>query len=426
MPQNIQDLYRTTAQLYAARSDLDEAMTERSATPQADQRALQQKDAEIDSLKRRIAHLESRQVADHMKLSECEAQLWDQKVLCNQQATTIKVQSEEIQKGSSKTVRNDTTPSRTNSYTIANPSPYKAAASNVQNNQFVPPGHRYSTSITSGLDQSTSSLGYNRNNVATLGSPELRRNYGTTNLSNMATSSHGSAPYMAAGAHLDMNSSIILPPAPPSTPQPSVVPRNLRDAIVEFKQGSQEEILAKDHASLFNKAVNYALAYCNVPSNSSDAIAPQALKNKLMGAATTTTAFGFIANDATRFWLVTKLILDACYKTIFAAESFSGLDKGLDANIRTQRAKLRDPQVPPAVMYVYLKDIARQYAMLKARPDYNEFMATKMNDRARELYDLVKPLQHGTINGAWTMMYDLVWFAHQVAEGVLLDPALYQ
>lgn len=97
MPRSVQNLYRTTEQLQAAKSDLEDVKSQRSCTPNSDLRLIQQQSYRIEQLVAKIAYLEQQQVEDHAKLTAYEVKLWNQTVSLNQQADTIKIQSEQIQ-----------------------------------------------------------------------------------------------------------------------------------------------------------------------------------------------------------------------------------------------------------------------------------------------------------------------------------------
>lgn len=192
--------------------------------------------------------------------------------------------------------------------------------------------------------------------------------------------------------------------------------------MVPYKAGSQQEKIANAYHLFFDMVVDFAYKYVNFPSNARDSQIPQPLKTRLLQAASKQTAFGLMSSQQTRYFLVSKIIIQWIDYNVFSGNSFSGLHQDIDQSITTTKAKMSD-KTPAVVRHVYLQELVRQYGHLKLLSNYGDFMQTRINKRSAELWEMVHPLIHQQNPGDWEHMYLLVQEAHRLAELQVSDLA---
>lgn len=222
-----------------------------------------------------------------------------------------------------------------------------------------------------------------------------------------------------------------IPPIPLHTPErPDSVaskPRSTKDgAITPFgASGSKPAALSKAFSELFDHVVEFAYIYVNVPSTQADSNLSQELKQRLMNAATKTTAHKIMSSQNTRYLLIAKIILSWIQSNVFAEIAFVGLDKSIDDAIIDTRKKIFN-NTPAPVRFVFLQEIANQFVRLKKAPNYQEFFNTLSHKRAVELWNIVRPMMYKKVDGDWQNMHDLMQEAHRAAELQLLDTAEFR
>lgn len=228
------------------------------------------------------------------------------------------------------------------------------------------------------------------------------------------------------------SSGILVPNPPPTTPArtDSAIsrPRSLKDAMTPHHEGTQQGRMASGYQAFFDVVVDFAYKYVNHPSTTRDSQMPQSLKTILLNASTSHTAFGLMSSEQTRYFLVTKIMIQWIQDNLLSGKSFSGLDKEVDETIAIMQLNLgrQRPSPPPEARNAYRQEITRQYAKLRALPDYEQFVSSRNYQRAVELWNFVQPLMHRRFNGDWEHMYYLVQQGHQLAETTLSDIAEYR
>ena len=97
--------------------------------------------------------------------------------------------------------------------------------------------------------------------------------------------------------------------------------------------GIPDHVFTAKFDNLFVMVEKYCVHHLNFPSNAKDQELPQHIKESLMDAATRETASQIAATGHTRFFLMTKVVLQWMIKHIFKQESFAGFDLDADKRI---------------------------------------------------------------------------------------------
>jgi hypothetical protein len=86
--------------------------------------------------------------------------------------------------------------------------------------------------------------------------------------------------------------------------------------------------------NLFSMAERYCFVHMNIPSSAKDSQLHGSIKDRLMNAASRETAHQIAATGPTRYFLMTKVVLQWIIKHIFRARlMFAGFDPDADARI---------------------------------------------------------------------------------------------
>ena len=179
-------------------------------------------------------------------------------------------------------------------------------------------------------------------NVNEFGSPEvLMHGFGNMGLSNTPRgSSRGSAPTptSSGGRHVRNNTSMMSQvPVPPSVPY---FHTGNAMAMVQSGDGFAQHEMDRKFGDFIHMAEMYAYSHVNTPSTHRDNAMAQELKQRLMNAASTTTAFQFMQTPFTRYQLVCKLMLQYCFKVIFRHDTFAGFDHEADQIIKSCKEQI--------------------------------------------------------------------------------------
>lgn len=427
---------------------------------------IEDKDDEISKLQKMLFSLE-------LKIRNQEEELRQKNIRINQQAETIQIHSEEIAKTHTRYAKFETAPIRYPSQQgLANrfqnqtpPKPYdqtgQAAMTAAQHYRTKwgqvpqnqqPPGpypfdnrgrEDYNTCIVPTPHSPGQS---NRHFVNPTGSPipqNRGRSLGLVHQQDSGSRSPFTTPPRPAqptdsarDARLTPSTSngssqLPVPPVPLHTPErsDSVVskPRSTKNgAITPFgSSGSKQATLSKVFSDLFDNVVEFAYIYVNAPSTHQDSNLPQGLKEMLMSAATKTTAAKIMSSQNTRYLLIAKVILSWIQSNVFTEGALTGLDQEVDNAVTETRKKIFN-NTPAPVRFVFLQDIANQFAKLKKYSEYDEFLASISHKRAVELWNIVRPLMYNKIEGDWSNLHNLVKEAHRVAETQLLETAEFR
>lgn len=185
-------------------------------------------------------------------------------------------------------------------------------------------------------------------------------------------------------------------------------------ALTKAKSDVTDQDSKQAFSKLMNLAQLYAYNHVNTPSTHKDNGMPKAIKDRLLKAASTTTAFQLMSTPYTRFYLVTKVIVQWLMKNVFKHDAFSGLEPKIDSQIESLRASMYQT-TPAQVRFQILISIAQQIKQLASHPKFEEFLQYVARQRSNELWAIVKPMMHQKTTRDWDDLLTLVIEAHRIA-----------
>ncbi|KIX07390.1 uncharacterized protein Z518_02043 [Rhinocladiella mackenziei CBS 650.93] len=198
-----------------------------------------------------------------------------------------------------------------------------------------------------------------------------------------------------------------LQPPPPFPENPTAMDKT---PGVRLPQEVQEQFKKVIHMSEI-----YAFSHVNFPSTAKDQALPQEVKDRLLKAATTATAFQFMSTPYLRYCLVTKIIVQWIIKNILKHDCFAGFDSKVDQIIESTRAQIYQ-STPAQVKYQLLSTIGRQMASLKHNPNFRGFVDKLSRARGNELWAILKPMMHQKSSRDWEDLLSLMVEAHHLAQ----------
>jgi len=191
----------------------------------------------------------------------------------------------------------------------------------------------------------------------------------------------------------------------PQSTSTSMVPASPGVGIDHFKAAFEKVV---------NMSQQYAFSHVNTPSTLKDNQMPQAIKDRLLKAASMTTAFQFMSSPYTRFFLVTKLIVQWLIKNVLKYDSFRGMDPDTDSTIDGLRASIYQT-TPAQVKFQILNNIGQQMLKLRQRPDFEQYCGVLAHQRGNQLWAIIKPMMHQKTSRDWDDLYLLMVEAHNAA-----------
>ncbi|OAP56082.1 hypothetical protein AYL99_09261 [Fonsecaea erecta] len=250
--------------------------------------------------------------------------------------------------------------------------------------------------------------------VNEFGSPEPGRPYNTSMVTQSTPmgpakgSNRAPAPGSAARMHAQgMHSTVLPPPQMPTIPNPVPMVTGVHLVV--------PEAVSRMFAHVLHMAEMYAYSHVNTPSTQKDNGMPQEVKDRLMRAASTTSAFQFMQTPYTRYMLVYKIILQFMIKTILKHDCFTGFDPEADRVI--EHCKNQMYQTTPAqVKYQLLTTMAVQIQKIKMNPNFQNFVNNIARTRGNEIWRVLKPMMHTKTSRDWDDLYELMINAHQLAQ----------
>ncbi|KIY02106.1 uncharacterized protein Z520_02244 [Fonsecaea multimorphosa CBS 102226] len=175
------------------------------------------------------------------------------------------------------------------------------------------------------------------------------------------------------------------------------------------------EAVSHKFAHVLHMAQQYAYSHVNTPSTQKDNGMPQEVKDRLMRAASTTSAFQFMQTPYTRYLLVYKIIVQFMIKTILKHDCFAGFD--IEADRVIEHCKNQMYQTTPAqVKYQLLTTMADQIQRLKTNLNFQTFVNNIARTRGNEIWRVLKPMMHSKTSRDWDDLYELMINAHQLAQ----------
>jgi hypothetical protein len=111
-------------------------------------------------------------------------------------------------------------------------------------------------------------------------------------------------------------------------------------AIVRLNEPAPDRGFTPKFNKFFDMAQKYCYAHVNFPSAQKDERLPLHVKDRMMRAATTETAYGIAATGATRYFLMTRIVLDWIIKHVFKPAVFTNFDLEADDRIAALKASI--------------------------------------------------------------------------------------
>lgn len=197
--------------------------------------------------------------------------------------------------------------------------------------------------------------------------------------------------------------------------QPAPVSNDNSLALVRLNdEGALAPVMAQ-FARVWGMAETFSATHVNTPSTAKDQGLSEEIKGRILAAAAPNPAFPFMSTPLTRYWLVTKMILQWIVNNVLKHDTFAGLDKDLDRVIEANRSQIYQ-STPVQVKVRLLGTIASQMASLNQRPDFESFVSTLARTRGNELWAIVKPMMHAKTSRDWDDLHTLVVEAHHLAK----------
>jgi len=434
-----------------ARSEIDDAVSQRSRTPASAVRQLQDKDAKIESLQAEFATLQG-------QMAQLIAEMRDKDIRIAQANETIAIQGSEMSKLQNRPPKYQCQPFRLPSQ-VENMSqgqhqgqsagstfavsqsyaqPYNGPAPHSSYNQQIqpPPGLGFGnqgmlatkwgalnhgpSSPYQQADPFTTPHSQARVGATSYGSPLPINQMQALNIHERAPGGGGNAsfntpPRQLSGAIGPQNKQS----ATRSASQLSSTDKN-KGALVPLAGDTKEAKMKQSFQALIDEAVVFAHKHVNIPSTQGDSNMPEYLKSHLLQLASKTTANRIMSNQNTRYFLVGKLILEFIIKQVFPVNSFFGFDGDIDNAIREARSKLYI-DTPSNVRKAYLQEIARQFTSLKTNTQFEQWITQVIYNRAVALWNRVRPLMYANVDGDWVELHTLMTNAHKIALSMLSD-----
>ncbi|KAL2426310.1 hypothetical protein ABEF95_003151 [Exophiala dermatitidis] len=181
----------------------------------------------------------------------------------------------------------------------------------------------------------------------------------------------------------------------------------------------------RQFAKVWSMAEAFAVAHVNVPSTAKDNAMPQRLKDVLLNAATRNTAYQFMSTPMTRYFLVTKVILQWIMRFVLKADCFSGFDKNIDSTIESCRSQIYQ-STPAQVKHQLLTTVGLQMAALRRNPRFEGFLAHLAKTRGNKLWEDITPMMHQKTARDWEDMLTLMREAHKLAFYMFSGPDEYR
>ncbi|ETI23917.1 hypothetical protein G647_05724 [Cladophialophora carrionii CBS 160.54] len=173
--------------------------------------------------------------------------------------------------------------------------------------------------------------------------------------------------------------------------------------------------IARKFGEVLHMTETYAYSHVNAPSTQKDNAMPQEVKQRLLNAASTTSAFQFMQTPFTRYMLVNKVILQFVIRTILKHDTFAGFDPRVDQAVENCKNQMYQT-TPAQVKYQLLATMAEQVRSIKANPNFPAFVQSIARSRGNELWGILKPMMHQKTSRDWEDLYELMLKAHELAE----------
>jgi hypothetical protein len=224
----------------------------------------------------------------------------------------------------------------------------------------------------------------------------------------------------------------------------NTLPRTPQGAGLGSMALGRTEGAAPDHGftpkldKLFNMAERYCYSHLNFPSAAKDSQLHPSIKERLMKAASRESAHQLGSTGSTRYFLMTKVILQWMIKHIFTPSLFMSFD--FDADRRIAACKdhifqgtlkptknlfhrlLTSTDTPPLVKYQLLCEISKEIRQIRGHPNFLVFRDNLVRNQGNKLWAIVRPMMHQTTAMDWEDLRILMFEAYSVAGDMAARP----
>lgn len=215
------------------------------------------------------------------------------------------------------------------------------------------------------------------------------------------------------GAFADMpNNNTPLPPTPFH-----LSPR----AAFQMGQTIKDYAFTVKIDEIFTKAEKYAWSHMNYPSTSGDSNLTPSIKERLMKAATRETAHSISATGMTRYFLMTKIIIEWIIKHLFTPYLYKSFDLAADLRIFSLRDNIYQ-DTPPLVKYQMLFELSKEIQQIRERPTFSLFLNTLVTNQCAKLWSILSPLMHVRTNMDRSDLAILMYEAYDLAGDMAAAP----
>ncbi|EXJ68456.1 uncharacterized protein A1O5_08248 [Cladophialophora psammophila CBS 110553] len=248
--------------------------------------------------------------------------------------------------------------------------------------------------------------------VNEFGSPEPARSY-NTNFTMKTTPTGPSSGTPASASAARMHTRGMPSTALQQQPQMPAFPSPI--ALVFGPHLVVSDAVVQKFGNVIHMAEVYAFSHVNTPSTQKDNAMPQEVKDRLMRASSTTSAFQFMQTPYTRYMLVNKIIVQFIIRTILKHDCFTGFDPEADRVIENCKSQMYQT-TPAQVKYQLLATMAEQIQKLKMNPHFQNFVNNIARSRGNEIWKVLKPMMHTKTSRDWDDLHELMINAHQLAQ----------
>ncbi len=209
-------------------------------------------------------------------------------------------------------------------------------------------------------------------------------------------------------------------------------------ALVRMEESAPDHGLTRKFDRLFHMAERYSYSHMNFPSAAKDSQLPLTIKDRLMNAATRESAHQLGSTGSTRYFLMTKVILQWMSKHVFKQSLFTGFDLDADRRIAAYKdniyqgmwklsqkafdSLLTSIDTPPFVKFQLLSEISKEIRQIRENPKFPRFLDTLVKNQGNKLWAIVHPLMHHTTAMDWEDLRTLMYEAYSVAGDAAARP----
>jgi hypothetical protein len=164
-------------------------------------------------------------------------------------------------------------------------------------------------------------------------------------------------------------------------------------ALVRMDEAAPDQGFTSKFEKLFHMAERYCYSHMNYPSSMKDSQLPTTIKERLMKASTRESAHQLGSTGGTRFFLMTKIILQWIIKHVFKQSLFTSFDIDADSRIAGFKDKIYQ-DTPSVVKFQLLVEISKEIRQIREHHNFPPFLDKLVQHQTNKLWAIVHPLMH--------------------------------